>query len=126
MINLNLFPEEITWHPPEEPLVIIKAFLDVFTVISFIILLIIVLYSRKYPIMERKSTLRPMIGFSVLGIISTTMDAIDEFFWFTPKEFYDVLWKPTRLLLFLVAIILLIVTFYYFYRFSDRLFGEDA
>ncbi|MHA1968621.1 MAG: hypothetical protein ACW964_12550 [Candidatus Hodarchaeales archaeon] len=66
-----------------------------------------------------------MLGFSVLGIISMAMDAIDEFYWFSPKEFYDVIWKPFRLLLFLIAIILLIITFRNFYQFSERLFGEQ-
>lgn len=125
MIDLALLPEEITWHPPDNPLEIIKAFLDIITVFAFIALFIIIIYSKnKYPIIERRRILWPMIGFSVFGTISMAMDALDEFFWFSPKEFYDVIWKPTRLFLFLAGIILLIITFYYFYRFSERLFGE--
>ncbi|MHA2075501.1 MAG: hypothetical protein ACW97X_12850 [Candidatus Hodarchaeales archaeon] len=126
MIKVNLIPEDITWHPPENLLEIIKAFLDVITVFAFIGLLLIVIYSRnKYPIIERNRIFWPMLGFSVLGIISMAMDAIDEFYWFSPKEFYDVIWKPFRLLLFLIAIILLIITFRNFYQFSERLFGEQ-
>ncbi|MFX0151346.1 MAG: hypothetical protein ACFFAJ_11230 [Candidatus Hodarchaeota archaeon] len=126
MIEVSLIPDKIDWHPPGDLLEIIKAFLDVLTVFAFIGLLIIIIYSKnKYPIIERRRTLWPMIGFTVLGVISMTMDAIDEFFWFSPKEFYDVLWKPFRLLLFMIAIFLLIITFYYFYKFSDRLFGEE-
>ncbi|MFX0182652.1 MAG: hypothetical protein ACFE95_06165 [Candidatus Hodarchaeota archaeon] len=127
MIEVSLLPDAMDWHPPDELLEIIKAYLDVFTVFAFIGLLIIIIYSKnKYPIIERRRTLWPMIGFTLLGIISVTMDAIDEFFWFSPKEFYDVLWKPFRLSLFMIAIFLLIITFYYFYKFSDRLFGEET
>ncbi|MFX0151903.1 MAG: hypothetical protein ACFFAJ_14030 [Candidatus Hodarchaeota archaeon] len=126
MIEVSLVPDKIDWHPPNDLLEIIKAFLDVLTVFAFIGLLIIIIYSKnKYPIIERRRTLWPMIGFTVFGVISMTMDAIDEFFWFYPKEFYDVLWKPFRLSLFMIAIFLLIITFYYFYKFSDRLFGEE-
>jgi multisubunit Na+/H+ antiporter MnhB subunit len=126
MIEINLIPEEVTWHPPENILEIIKAFFDILTVFAFVGLLLIILYSKnKYPIIERRHILWPMIGFSILGIISMAMDALDEFYWFSPKEFYDVLWKPFRLLIFLIGIILLIVTFNYFYQFSERLFGEE-
>jgi len=125
MIEVNLIPEDMAWHPPENLLEIIKALLDVFTVFAFIGLLLIVIYSKnKYPVIERNRIYWPWLGFCVLGIISMAMDALDEFYWFSPKEFYDVIWKPTRLFLFLAGIILLIITFYYFYRFSERLFGE--
>ena len=126
MIEVNLIPEEMAWHPPENLLEIIKAFLDVITVFAFIVLLLIVIYSKnKYPIIERNRIYWPMLGFSILGIISMAMDAIDEFYWFSPKEFYDVLWKPFRLFVFLIAIVLLIITFRNFYQFSERLFGDQ-
>ena len=126
MIEVNLIPEEMTWHPPDNLLEIIKAFLDVITVFAFVALLLIVIYSKnKYPVIERKRIIMPMLGFSILGIISMAMDAIDEFYWFSPSEFYDVLWKPTRLVLFLIGILLLIITFRNFYQFSERLFGEQ-
>ena len=126
MIEVNLIPEEVTWHPPENLLEIIKAFFDILTVFAFVGLLLIVLYSKnKYPIIERRHILWPMIGFSILGIISMAMDAFDEFYWFNPKELYDFIWKPFRLLMFLIGIILLIITFNYFYQFSERLFGEE-
>ncbi|NHJ01326.1 MAG: hypothetical protein EAX86_04245 [Candidatus Heimdallarchaeota archaeon] len=126
MITLDLIPEAITYHPPNEPLTIIKALLDVMTVFAFIALLyLVILAAKKYPVIERKKTFRPLMGFSLLGIISMAMDAFDEFFWFSPKEFYDVLWKPSRLFLFLGAIFLLIISFYHFYQFSDRLFGDE-
>ncbi|MFX0085219.1 MAG: hypothetical protein ACFFAU_06065 [Candidatus Hodarchaeota archaeon] len=126
MIEINLIPEEITWHPPDNLLTIIKALLDVLTVFAFIALLLIVLYSKnKYPVIERSRILWPLIGFSILGIISMAMDAFDEFYWFSPKVFYDMIWKPFRLSIFLIGIILLIITFSYFYQFSERLFGEE-
>ena len=126
MIKVDLIPEDIIWHPPEEPLTIIKALLDIATVFAFLILLFLVIYAaRKYPVIERRKTFWPLIGFCIMGIISMTMDAIDEFYWFVPKAFYDVLWKPSRLFLFLGAIFLLIISFYQFYQFSDRIFGDE-
>ena len=66
MIEVNLIPEDIAWHPPDAPLEIIKAFLDVITVFAFIGLLLIVIYSKnKYPIIERNRIFWPMLGFSI-------------------------------------------------------------
>lgn len=126
MFILSLIPEEMTWHPPEGLLQVIKATFDVLTVVAFIGLAIVIYHAKnKYPVMERGKTFYPLIGFSLLGICSMFMDAVDEFFWFSPKEFYDVLWKPTRLLMFLMAIVLLVFSFYQFYKFSDRIFGGE-
>ncbi|MHA2296064.1 MAG: hypothetical protein ACXAEU_03740 [Candidatus Hodarchaeales archaeon] len=116
---------EIAYHPPEEILEIIKAMLDVLTVVAFIGLLVVVIIARKrYPVFEKRGFMA-MVGFAGMGIISTFMDAFDEFFWFTPKAFYDQIWKPTRLFLLLIGIFLLVITFYQFYKFSERLFGEE-
>ena len=116
----------IDFHPPEDPLEIIKAFLDLSTVIAFIIVLGVIIYAaRRYPMIERKRTFWPLILFAILGTISMAMDAFDEWFWFSPKAFYDFVWKPTRLLMFLGAIFILIIAFRQFYSFSERLFGDD-
>ncbi|MFW9994418.1 MAG: hypothetical protein ACFFD4_20410 [Candidatus Odinarchaeota archaeon] len=116
---------ELLFRPPEEILEIIKAVLDILTAIAFIGLLAVVIYAKKkYPLVEKRGFL-PLVGFTMMGIISTTMDAIDEFIWFVPGEFYDQIWKPTRLFLLLIAIFLLVITFYHFYKFSERLFGEE-
>lgn len=113
-------------HPPSETLEIIKAVFDVLTVIAFIILLIVVIYSRKRFIMfEKKRIFVPLLIFSILGVISTAMDAFDEFFWFSPKEFYDLFWKPSRLGMLLLGSLLLLYTFYQFFRFEKRLLGEE-
>ncbi|MHA1228755.1 MAG: hypothetical protein ACTSR2_15115 [Candidatus Hodarchaeales archaeon] len=126
MLKQSILPESITWHPPDEILEIVKALLDVLTVVAFLILLVIIYYSKnKYPVIERRNIMMPLFGFGLLGFISMTMDALDEFYWFSPQEFYNNIWKPTRLFLFIVAIVLLLISFYYFYQFSDRLFGED-
>lgn len=116
----------IEFHPPDEPLTWIKAILDVTTVIAFVIVLVVILYAKnRYPMIERRKTFWPLIVFAIFGIVSMAMDAIDEFFWFTPKAFYDYIWKPTRLGLFLIGIFILIIAFYQFYNFSQRLFGEE-
>ena len=113
----------VEFHPPTDPLTIIKAFLDVATVAAFVLVLVMIIYAKnRYPMMERKRTFWPLIISAVLGTISMAMDAIDEWVWFTPKAFYDVIWKPTRLLLFLVSIFILIIAFRQFYDFSHRLF----
>ena len=113
--------------PPTDPLTIIKALLDVATVAAFVLVLVMIIYAKnRYPMMERKKTFWPLIISAVLGTISMAMDAIDEWVWFTPKAFYDVIWKPTRLLLFLVSIFILIIAFRKFYDFSHRLFGEET
>ncbi|MDF1539217.1 MAG: hypothetical protein P1Q69_09990 [Candidatus Thorarchaeota archaeon] len=113
--------------PPDEPLEIIKAFLDLSTVIAFVIVLIVILIAKnRYPMMERRRTFWPLIIFAIFGIISMGMDAFDEWFWFTPKAFYDFVWKPTRLLLFLAGIFILVFAFLQFYNFSERLFGEET
>lgn len=113
--------------PPDEPLEILKAFLDLSTVAAFIIVLIVILIAKnRYPMMERRRTFWPLIVFAIFGIISMGMDAFDEWFWFSPKAFYDFVWKPTRLILFLIGIFILVIAFLQFYNFSERLFGEEA
>lgn len=113
--------------PPDEPLEILKAFLDLSTAIAFVVVLIVILMAKnRYPMMERRRTFWPLIIFAVFGIVSTAMDAFDEWFWFTPKAFYDFVWKPTRLLLFVVGILILVFAFSQFYSFSERLFGEET
>ncbi|MFW9848756.1 MAG: hypothetical protein ACFFF4_06430 [Candidatus Thorarchaeota archaeon] len=113
--------------PPTEPLEILKAFLDVSTVVAFGIVLIVILIAKnRYPMMERRRTFWPLVIFAIFGIISTGMDAFDEFFWFTPKAFYDFIWKPTRLFIFLIGIFILVFAFIQFYGFSERLFGEGT
>ena len=117
----------VEFHPPTDPLTITKALLDVATVAAFILVLVMVIYAKnRYPMMERKKTFWPLLVSAIFGTISMAMDAIDEWVWFTPKAFYDVIWKPTRLLLFLVSIFILIIAFRQFYDFSHRLFGEDV
>ena len=117
---------QIDFHPPTNPLELIKALLDLSTVAAFIVVLVIILYAKnRYPMIERKRTFWPLVGFAILGIVSSAMDAFDEWFWFTPKEFYDFIWKPTRLLLLLVGIFILVIAFRQFYSFSKRLFGEE-
>jgi archaellum biogenesis protein FlaJ (TadC family) len=114
-----------SFHPPETLLQLIKALLDSLTVFAFLILLLVIIYAKnRYPVIERRKTFVPLISFAILGTISTFMDAVDEWIWFSPKEFYDQLWKPTRLFLFLGAIFLLIYAFYQFYLFSERIFAE--
>ncbi len=116
----------IEFSPPSDPLELLKACLDLATAILFVVVLIVIIIAaKKYPLFERKDTLYPLIIFAILGIISTAMDAYDEWFWFTPKEFYDFIWKPTRLILFIVAIFILVFAFQRFYKVSERLFGED-
>jgi len=118
----------VTWeyHPPSGVLELVKAFLDLLTVVGFVLLLVVVIYAaRRYPMIERKRTFYPLLISAVFGIISSAMDAFDEWFWFTPGEFYDYVWKPIRLWLFLIGIFLLIVAFSQFYDFSRRLFGEE-
>lgn len=115
------------FHPPSGILEIVKAFLDLFTVFAFMLLLVVIIYAaRRYPMIERKRTFYPLLVSSVFGIISSAMDAFDEWFWFTPGEFYDYIWKPTRLWLFLISIFLLVIAFGQFYDFSRRLFGEES
>lgn len=121
--------QEVTldFVPPDEPLEILKAFLDLSTVVAFVIVLIVILIAKnRYPMMERKRTFWPLVIFSIFGIISMGMDAFDEWFWFSPKAFYDFIWKPTRLLLFLIGIFILVFAFLQFYNFSERLFGEET
>jgi hypothetical protein len=116
----------VEFHPPTDILQVIKAFLDLFTFIAFIGVLIVIIYaSKRYPMFERKRTFWPLVIFAVLGIISTGMDAIDEWFWFTPQEFYNYIWKPARLIMFLVGIFILVISFWQFYSFSERLFGDN-
>jgi hypothetical protein len=116
----------IDFHPPDGLLELIKAFLDFFTVIAFMLLLAVIIYAaRRYPMIERRRTFYPLLIFAVFGIVSSAMDAFDEWFWFTPGEFYDYIWKPTRLWLFLIGIFLLVIAFSQFYDFSRRLFGEE-
>ena len=115
---------DVTFHPPETILEIVKAGFDCLTVVAFIALFFVVFYAKsRYPVIGRQGFL-PLLAFVMVGIISTAMDAFDEFFWFE-KTFYDTIWKPTRLLLMTLALILLIFSFYRFYQFSDRLFGDD-
>ncbi len=116
----------VAYHPPATPLELVKAFLDAGAAAAFIIVLIAIYYAKnRYPMIERKRTFVPLLVFAILGIISATMDAIDEWFWFSPKAFYDLVWKPTRLLMLLGGIFILIFAFRQFYDFSHRLFGED-
>ncbi|MHA1167839.1 MAG: hypothetical protein ACTSP4_06710 [Candidatus Hodarchaeales archaeon] len=111
---------------PDNPLTLIKAFLDVLTAVGFLALLIVVFLAKaRYPVIERKGFI-PLVGFAFMGLISTAMDAFDEFYWFDSKAFYDQIWKPARLYIFIIAIFLLLLTFYQFYQFSDRLFGEES
>jgi hypothetical protein len=118
---------QIDFHPPDDILSWTKAFLDSGAAVMFIVVLIVVIYARKrYPVMERNRTFLPMLLFALFGVISTIMDAIDEFYWFTPKAFYDYIWKPTRLSLFIIGIFILVIAFYQFYEFSQRLFGEES
>lgn len=122
---VNLIPESIDLHIPETELALLKAILDSLTVFAFILLIIVVFYAKnRYPVFKRETVFVPLISFSLLGLISSFMDAIDEWFWFSPKEFYDLVWKPTRLFLFLIAIFLLVFTFERFYKFSKRIIGE--
>ena len=117
---------QLDFVPPTDPLEIIKAFFDVSTVVAFVIVLAVILIAKnRYPMMERRRTFWPLIIFAVLGTISMGMDAFDEFFWFSPKAFYDFVWKPTRLLIFLLGIFILVFAFVQFYGFSERLFGEE-
>ncbi len=116
----------IEFHPPSDPLELLKAFLDLGTAVCFIIVLgVIIVSARKYPLLQRKDLFIPLITFAMLGVISTAMDAYDEWFWFTPGEFYDFVWKPIRLGLLIIAVIILLITFQRFYMISERLFGED-
>ena len=118
---------QVDFHPPDDILGWVKAFLDSGAALMFIIVLIVVIYARKrYPVMERNRTFIPLLLFAVLGVISTIMDAVDEFYWFTPKAFYDFIWKPFRLSLFLLGIFILVIAFYQFFEFSQRLFGEES
>ena len=118
---------QIDFHPPDDILSLAKAFLDAGAAVVFVIVLLVVIYARKrYPVMERNRTFLPLLLFAVFGVISTIMDAIDEWYWFTPSAFYDTIWKPTRLLLFLIGIFILVIAFHQFYGFSERLFGEEV
>lgn len=115
------------FHPPTDPLPIIKALLDAATVAAFVLVLVMIIYAKnRYPMIERKRTFWPLIISAVLGTISMAMDAIDEWVWFSPQEFYNNIWKPTRLILFLASIFILIIAFRQFYDFSHRLFGEET
>ncbi len=116
----------VDFSPPTQPLQVLKAFLDLATALLFVVLLVaVVVAARKYPVLERRTTFYLLIVFALLGIVSTTMDAYDEWFWFIPGSFYNEVWKPTRLGLFLVAIFALVLSFHWFYKFSERLFGEE-
>ncbi|MBD3405981.1 MAG: hypothetical protein GF411_07645 [Candidatus Lokiarchaeota archaeon] len=116
----------IEFHPPDDILSITKAFLDLGAVIAFVVVLLVILQARRrYPMIDRNITFLPLIGFSIFGIVSTSMDAFDEWFWFTPKAFYDFIWKPTRLSLLLIGIFMLIFAFRQFYAFSKRLMGTE-
>ncbi|MHA1248306.1 MAG: hypothetical protein ACTSPE_13340 [Candidatus Thorarchaeota archaeon] len=116
----------VEFRPPTDPLEIVKAFLDVGTAVVFGLLVIVVLLSaRRYPVLKRRDIFYSLLLFAVLGTISTAMDALDEWFWFVPSSFYNEVWKPLRLSLFLIAIFILVFAFERFYRFSERLFGED-
>ncbi len=118
---------QIDFHPPDDVLGWTKAMLDSGAAVIFIVVLIVVIYARnRYPVMERNRTFLPMLLFALFGVVSTIMDAIDEFYWFTPKAFYDYIWKPTRLSLFIIGIFILVIAFYQFYEFSQRLFGEEG
>ncbi|MHA2426313.1 MAG: hypothetical protein ACXAEF_16105 [Candidatus Thorarchaeota archaeon] len=113
--------------PPDEPLEILKALLDISTVAAFVIVLVVIIIAKnRYPMMERRRTIWPLILFALFGVVSMGMDAFDEFFWFSPKAFYDFIWKPFRLFLFLIGIFILVFAFIQFYGFSERLFGEGT
>ncbi|MHA1771496.1 MAG: hypothetical protein ACTSYL_03560 [Candidatus Thorarchaeota archaeon] len=115
------------FHPPSTPLELFKAFLDTGAAIAFILVLVSIYYAKnRYPVIERKRTFYSLMLFAILGLVSTIMDAIDEWIWFSPKAFYDLIWKPTRLFLLLGGIFVLIFAFHQFYDFSHRLFGEDT
>ncbi len=117
---------QIDFHPPDDILGYTKAFLDAGAAVMFFIVLIVIIYARnRYPVMERNRTFLPLVLFAVMGFISTVMDAYDEWFWFSPSAFYNTIWKPIRLSLFLIGIFILIIAFYQFYEFSQRLFGEE-
>lgn len=121
----NIIPESIDLHIPTSELDLIKAILDSLTVFAFVLLIIVIFYAKsRYPVINRNSVFFPLISFNILGLISSFMDALDEWFWFFPQEFYNDIWKPTRLLLFLFAIIFLVFAFIAFYAFSERLIGE--
>ena len=115
----------VTIHLPEGVLQIIKAIFDTLNVLAFVFVFVIIFYARtNLPIFKRKSIFYPLLGFAILGIISTTMDMLDEFFWFSPKSFYNSFWKPTRLVLIIIALFLLVMAFAEFYRFNKRLLGK--
>lgn len=112
-------------HIPEELLELLKAIFDILTAVAFFFVLPIIVYARsRSPFFARKNIFLPLLGFAILGFISTAMDAIDEFIWFSPKSFYDEFWKPTRLIMLVVALFVLIIAFGEFYRFNKRLLGE--
>jgi len=118
----NLVPSDIKLHLPDTLLKWFKASLDVTSAIGFIVLLLVILYARdRYAVFKRSNIFHPLLAFSVLGTISMAMDAMDEFFWFVPSAFYNEIWKPLRLILFIFAVILLLYSFTNFYHFSRRI-----
>lgn len=115
----------VTPHLPSDILEIMKSIFDVLIFVTFILLLVIIFITRKrFPLFEKRRIFLPLLGFGSLGLISALMNAYDEFFWFSPKIFYDQVWKPIKLGLMVFAVILLVLMFFQFYRLSKRLLGD--
>lgn len=117
---------DFTINIPDDPLKLSKSILDVLTFLAFVGLLLVLIISRnKFPLLNTSKVTVPIGGGTLLGIISTFMDAVDEFVWFSPQAFYNDIWKPTRLGLLLIATLLFILGLYNFYNFTHRLFGNE-
>lgn len=116
------------WYFPDNLLDWFQFIIDVSIIIPFILILCAILYARKnFPLFEKKGILLSSLGFSILGILSSIMDAIDEMYWFlTPENFYREVWKPIRLGLILTAIGLLLVTFFQFYKYAFRFIDKET
>ncbi len=104
---------------------ILKAILDILTFLLFIGLVILVIHVRKKnPILDKHSSLFLRI-FLIFGSISSFMDALDEFLWFTSKYFYNTIWKPTKLFLLFIGLMHLVIGSITFFRYTKRFLGED-
>ncbi len=110
---------------PDEPLKLIKSLLDVLLVFSFVLLLIVAIYAKNnFPLFKKKIIFHPLLSAAVLGLLSSIMDAIDEFVWFNPKQFYDEIWKPVKMTLIAVSVFLMAFMFIQVLKYSKRLLGE--
>ena len=96
-------------------------FMESSALVVYLLFIIIlgILYRKKYPLLKAKSITWILIA-AVIGIIAATMNVFDEFVWFTPDAYAA--WKITKSVLFSLSLIFLTYGFYLFEKLIKRFF----